>query len=429
MGIVFDTSQGVYKRLDTCGWVRDDGNEVSIPTWGGTFVDHVATCIFCKHVFPCPPLELESLHCEEWEKATSQEPWICNCQCHTEPDMGHFAPCCEVCPFCHKRVKTGHINRHHVTCRKSWPRPNMLNEVARKAGEKMGSAYERMVLDTMSEAATERAMNYHYGWGTMLQIDKNALKEALEKACIPGAVASWKPPEKEKTMNQFCQWRWYPSEDLHTTSCDQYDAWADYIASCVYCRKVFPTSGAMQVVHCEYWLRAEREYKRTVTESAVNEIVQKRREELAAQVISPVVEDLMNQGILPREYSIEIHNSTTLPRSEWRELPAEFVFPLKEQIEKKEKPKKVPSIWDDPPYCSDCEKNKRLWDELDEMIRKGGWGLSLEPKTFAHFDVVICLDHLQEGKYHQRVGGLHLDDAIRQLLDAIKRKDPKWRVD
>ena len=41
---------------------------------------------------------------------------ICDCSCHTNPDMSHCRPCCEICSNCHQNIKTGHISEHAKEC-------------------------------------------------------------------------------------------------------------------------------------------------------------------------------------------------------------------------------------------------------------------------------------------------------------------------
>ena len=38
----------------------------------------------------------------------------CNCDCHTNPDIVHCAPCCAECCYCGKRIKMPFFNSHRM---------------------------------------------------------------------------------------------------------------------------------------------------------------------------------------------------------------------------------------------------------------------------------------------------------------------------
>ncbi len=44
------------------------------------------------------------------------ELWGCNCECHSNSDMHHCMPCCEICPNCNKRIKHSFIDDHKQQC-------------------------------------------------------------------------------------------------------------------------------------------------------------------------------------------------------------------------------------------------------------------------------------------------------------------------
>lgn len=45
----------------------------------------------------------------------SNDPYVCNCDCHSSDPMmkvQHIMACCRTCGICKKRIKTGHWDAH-----------------------------------------------------------------------------------------------------------------------------------------------------------------------------------------------------------------------------------------------------------------------------------------------------------------------------
>lgn len=44
--------------------------------------------------------------------------YICQCKCHTDPEVTHEGHCCFKCPRCHERIVAHLYNEHRYSCGK-----------------------------------------------------------------------------------------------------------------------------------------------------------------------------------------------------------------------------------------------------------------------------------------------------------------------
>lgn len=41
---------------------------------------------------------------------------VCDCDCHTNPNIHHMMPCCDECPWCKERIVIGWYETHKKSC-------------------------------------------------------------------------------------------------------------------------------------------------------------------------------------------------------------------------------------------------------------------------------------------------------------------------